>query len=122
MEQVSIQPNGEWQAHGQVEDEVKAEPQLDALDLLDGDDFLVSDVSYVGRSTNTPNTLAPTTGAHTPAPGASSRESSSISRPGGTKRTHEVIDLTLSDDEEPDEPVRKRQQYHHPSSRLPSFL
>lgn len=122
MEQVNIQPNGEWQAHGQVEDDVKAEPQLDALDLLDGDDFLVSDVSYVGRSTNTPNTLAPTTGAHTPAPGASSRESSSISRPGGTKRTHEVIDLTLSDDDEPDEPVRKRQQYHHPSSRLPGFL
>lgn len=122
VEQVDIQPNGEWKAHGHVEDEVKPEPQHDAFDLLDDDDLLISDVSYAGRSTNTPNTLAPTTGAHTPAPGASRESSSMAPRSGGTKRSHEVIDLTLSDDDEPPQPARKRQQYQHPGSRPPPFL
>lgn len=132
VEQVDIQPTGVWKAHGPMEDEVKSEPKYEAFDLLDDDDFEISSVSYVGRNANTPTTLAPTTAAPTPAaptPAAGvSREGSSMPRPGGTKRTHEVIDLTLSDDEDDDDepPQRppKRQQLSHPGSRghLPSFF
>lgn len=119
VEQVDIQPDGEWKAHGPVEDEVKEEPQYDAFDL-DDDDLVISEVSYVG---NLSSTAAPTTGGPTPAPGAS-REGSSMPKPGGTKRAHEVIDLTLSDDddEELPQPPTKRQQIHRPGSGLPSYF
>lgn len=110
VEQVDIEPNGQWKAHGTVEEEVEPEPQHEAL-AIDDDDLVISEISYVGnRGTNTPNTLAPTTNTPTPVT-AASREGSSMPRSGGNKRSHEVIDLTLSEDDEPPEPPRKRVQY-----------
>jgi E3 SUMO-protein ligase PIAS1 len=110
VEQVDIEPNGQWKAHGSVEQEEEPEPQHEAL-AIDDDDLVISEVSYVGnRGTNTPNTLAPTTSTPTPVT-AASREGSSMPRSGGNKRGHEVIDLTLSEDEEPPEPPRKKAQY-----------
>lgn len=118
VEQVDIQPDGEWKAHGPVEEEVKEEPQYDALDL-DDDDLVISEVSYVE---NLSSTAAPTTGGPTPAPGTS-REGSSMPRPGGTKRAHDVIDLTNSDDEEElPQPPNKRQQTHRTGSGPPSYF
>lgn len=116
MDQVDIQPNGEWKVHGSEEDEVKEEPKYDAFELEDDELAVISDVSFVGnRSTNTPNTLDRSTAVPTPAPGGS-REGSSISRPsGGNKRSAEVIDLTLSDDDdESPQPAAKRHQFRHP--------
>lgn len=110
VEQVDIEPNGQWKAHGSVEEEVEPEPQHEAL-AIDDDDLVISEISYVGnRGTNTPNTLAPTTSTPTPVT-AASREGSSMPRSGGNKRAYEVIDLTLSEDDEPPEPPRKKVQY-----------
>lgn len=118
-DQVDIEPNGQWKTHGPIED-VKPEPQYDALEL-DDDDIDISEFNMAAnRGPNTPNGLAPTPGVPTLATGAS-REGSLMSRPGGTKRTHEVIDLTLSDDDD-DEPPNKRPHFHRPGSGLPSYF
>ncbi|KAJ0116500.1 hypothetical protein J7T55_007480 [Diaporthe amygdali] len=111
VEQVDIEPNGQWKAHGSVEEEAEPEPEHEAL-AIDDDDLVISEISYVGnRGTNTPNTLAPTTSTPTPVT-AASREGSSMPRSGGNKRPHaEVIDLTLSDDEDAPQPPRKKAQY-----------
>lgn len=130
VEQVDIKPDGEWKAHKPVEEEeVKPEPRYDAYDL-DDDDFVVSEVSPAGnrststpggyRSTHTPANLAPPTGAPTPGPEVS-REGSSMSRSGGNKRSHDVIDLTLSDDDDEPQPPPKRQQFNRPGAGYPSF-
>lgn len=129
MDQVDIQPNGEWKVHGAEEEAVQPEPQSEAFEIEDDGFAVISDISHVGnRSTNTPPTLDRSTAVPTPAPGAS-REGSSISRPsagGSNKRPAEVIDLTLSDDEDDDRPAPKRQQFRHPGygdldSRTPLF-
>lgn len=111
VEQVDIEPDGKWKAHGSVEEEMEPEPHHESY-AIDDDDLVISEISYVGnRGTNTPNTLAPTTSTPTPVT-AASREGSSMPRSGGNKRSHaEVIDLTLSEDEEPPEPPRKKVQY-----------
>ena len=119
VEKVDIEPEGQWKAHGEVEDVVKPEFQHEAFDL-DDDDLV--EVNFSGnRGTNTPNTLAPT--PNTPTPGAAaSRESSSMPRTGSNKRTHAVIDLTLSDDDEPPQPPSKRLQYRTGSAYPPSYV
>lgn len=129
VDQVDIQPDARWKVHGSADaQEVKPEPQYGGAFNLDDDDdeFEILDTSFpAGRSTATPvaygNTrtpinLAPSTGVPTPASGAS-REGSSLSRSGGTaKRSHEVIDLTLSED---DEPAPKRQHFNTPGIGYP---
>lgn len=119
VEKVDIEPDGQWKAHGEVEDVVKSDSQQEAFDV-DDDDLV--EVDFVGnRETNTPNTLAPT--PNTPTPGtAASREGSSMPRTGQNKRPHaEVIDLTLSDDDEPPRSA-KRLQYRTGSAYPPSFV
>lgn len=111
MDQVDIQPNGEWQAHGPVEDSAEPESQKDAFEVEDDD---LVEVGFVGRSNGSVYSAGPVMGVPTPSSGAS-REGSSMPRPGGTKRSHaEVIDLTLSDDDEAPEPPQKRPQYSRP--------
>ncbi|KAL1868464.1 E3 SUMO-protein ligase pli1 [Diaporthe australafricana] len=121
VEQVDIEPNGQWKAHGSIEEELEPEPEHEAF-AIDDDDLVISEISYVGnRGTNTPNTLAPTTSTPTPVT-AASREGSSMPRSGGNKRSHaEVIDLTLSEDEEAPQPPRKKMQYG-PGSAYSSYL
>lgn len=110
---MDIEPNGQWKAHGPVEDEAELEPQQDAFEV-DDDDLV--EVGYVGRSNSTAHNVIHPMGVPTPSSGAS-REGSSMPRPGGTKRSHaEVIDLTLSDDDdEVPQPPQKRPQYNRPS-------
>lgn len=115
VEKVDIEPDGQWKAHGEIEDVVRPESRQEAFEL-DDDDLV--EVNFNGnRGTNTPNTLAPT--PNTPTPGtAASRESSSMPRTGSNKRSHAVIDLTLSDDDEPPQPPSKR-LYRHSSIYSP---
>lgn len=131
VEQIDIQPDGQWKAHGPVEEQqVKPEPQYDAYNL-DDDDLVISEVNFSGgrdtstpgeyRSTHTPANLVPQTGAPTPASGAS-REGSSMPRSGGNKRSHDVIDLTLSDDDDAEPlPPSKRQQFNRLGAGYPPF-
>ncbi|KAF3770445.1 hypothetical protein M406DRAFT_354454 [Cryphonectria parasitica EP155] len=112
VEQIDIEPSGRWKMHKPTEALANPEPQYDAFEL-DDDDLVVSEINQSrDYSTNSPNTVGPATGVLTPASGFSKEGSSSISRPGGTKRAHEVIDLTLSDedDEESSQPPSKRIQ------------
>lgn len=113
VDQVDIQPNGEWKAHRPVEDEVDQEPQRDAYEV-DDDDLV--EVGSAGRSNSSAfDVVGLGLGFPTPSSGAS-REGSSMPRPGGTKRSHaDVIDLTLSDDDDTPQPPPKRQQYSRPS-------
>lgn len=131
VEQVDIKPDGNWKAHGPVEEEeLKPEPRYDAYNL-DDDDFSISEVSHAGgrststpggyRSTHTPANFPPSTFAPTPGTEAS-REGSSMPRSGGNKRSHDVIDLTLSDDDDDDpQPPPKRQQFNRPGAGYPSY-
>lgn len=111
VEQVDIEPSGEWRAHG-VEEEVKPEPSITPF-AVDDDDLVISEVSFIGgdRSTTTPNRSAPFIGTPTT---AASRESSTLPRSGSKSNKRpisQVIDLTLSDDDEPAQPPPKRQHY-----------
>ena len=111
VEQVDIEPSGEWKAHG-IEEEVKPEPRITPF-AVDDDDLVISEVSFLGgdRSTTTPNRSAPFFGTPTT---AASRESSAMPKSGSKSNKRpiaEVIDLTLSDDDEPSEPAPKRQHY-----------
>lgn len=114
MDQVDIQPNGEWKAHRPVEDDAEPKPQRDAFEV-DDDDLV--EVGFVGHRNNTAHNVAPALGVPTPSSGAS-REGSSMPRSGGTKRSHtEFIDLTLSDDDdETSQPPQKRPHYDRPSA------
>lgn len=136
-EQVDIQPDGRWKVHGSAQArEVRPEPEHDTFNL-DDDEPEVSDTSLAGgRSTaasasygrtHTPNGYSFLPAAPTPTSG-STREGSSISRSGGgavsgvavaggaAKRKHEVIDLTISDDEDDEQPAPKRQDFNRPGA------
>lgn len=109
---MDIQPNGEWKAHRPVEDDPDPEPKRDAFEV--DDDDLVEVVS--GHRNSNAHNVAPALGVPTPSSGAS-REGSSMPRSGGTKRSLDVIDLTLSDDDdETSQPPQKRPQYGRPSA------
>ncbi|CAN8097222.1 unnamed protein product [Discula destructiva] len=124
VEQVDIQPDGEWMDHKPVEtQQVKPDPRYEEAFNVDDDELDTSEVSFAsGRKLATPadpgtsRTNFPAIyGVPTPSSGAS-REGSSMPRSGGAaKRTHEVIDLTLSDDDD-ELPPPKRQQFNRPGA------
>lgn len=111
VEQVSIEPNGNWTVPGGKVAASAATPSQEAS-LVDDDDIVVSEVSKVGggrASLSTPHLATPTS--------AASRDTSSAPR-SSNKRPVEVIDLTLSDDDDvPARPV-KRANY---GSGFPGF-
>ncbi|KAK6073630.1 MIZ/SP-RING zinc finger [Seiridium cupressi] len=115
-DQVTIEPDGKWRTEAPAEPEpkrarVSAAHSMSSIKVDDDDDIVaLDDFSPPSRrTTQTPNrsTLG------TPAANGSS------STPSGTrKRTAEVIDLTLSSDDEDDAPIRpppKRQNTTVPS-------
>ncbi|KAF2657389.1 hypothetical protein K491DRAFT_741916 [Lophiostoma macrostomum CBS 122681] len=117
-DQVTIEPNGEWH-HTQpgndqtprtngygngYADSYDEDSEEDLVDITDSR----SRVSAIkSEAVPTPQSLART-------PPLSSREASSAPRT-GSKRTSEVIDLTLSDEDEPSRPAKKV-AYSTPSS------
>lgn len=111
-EQVTIEPNGRW-SHVN-ENQTSRNGATSKYDDEDSDDLVeISDyrvASLKTEASNTPLSLART-------PPLSSREASTVaSAPRtGSKRASDVIDLTLSDDDEPPRPVKKV-AYNTPNS------
>jgi E3 SUMO-protein ligase PIAS1 len=104
VDQVTIEASGEWST-----DKAKTPPRHGPQDDSDDDDVIeVSD--YRVSAIKDEAALTPTSLSTPPLP---SREASTVPR-SGTKRTAEVVDLTLSDDDEAPRPVKK--VYRTPSS------
>jgi E3 SUMO-protein ligase PIAS1 len=102
-DQVTIEASGEWSTN-----KAKTPPRHGPQDDSDDDVIEVSD--YRVSAIKDEAALTPTSLSTPPLP---SREASTVPR-SGTKRTAEVVDLTLSDDDEPPRPVKK--VYRTPSS------
>ncbi|KHN97668.1 Zinc finger, MIZ-type [Metarhizium album ARSEF 1941] len=108
LENVTIEPNGHWLMKTFRDENLKpcTDPTFD-----DDDELEISEINIVGRRLETPKTTTPIIG--TPASGG--RESSAnaphgVAANSAKRPAAAVIDLTLSsDDEEPLERPRKRQ-------------
>lgn len=101
-DQVTIQPNGEWS----TEKEPSPPPRRNgyaAQDDSDDDLIEISDINDRIRAIKSETAPTPISLGTPPIP---SREPSTAPR-SGNKRTAEVVDLTLSDDEEPVRPAKK---------------
>ncbi|KAF2463751.1 uncharacterized protein BDR25DRAFT_244893 [Lindgomyces ingoldianus] len=123
-DQVTIEPNGDWSNGNKTEPQpyrngsTAAHEDNSDDELVEIPDYRVSAIK--SEAIYTPLSMAQTTPL-------SSREASTAPRT-GQKRTSEVIDLTLSDDDEPSRPAKKV-AYHTPSSlpdpsrryQMPSF-
>ncbi|KAI0013693.1 PINIT domain-containing protein [Xylariaceae sp. FL0662B] len=127
LEQVTIEPDGQWRIQG-AEPEPNKSRQSGASARIDDDDLaIVSDSRGLGNGV----TASPMSGTNTfstpsrpflssgSTPDGRSREASNAPRSGSNKRPAEVIDLTLSSDED-DEPIVRapKRQYHGPSHGL----
>jgi E3 SUMO-protein ligase PIAS1 len=103
-DQVTIEASGEWSL-----DKTATPPRNGPQD--DSDDDLIEILDYRVATIKEEATLTPTSLSTPPLP---SRETSTVPR-SGNKRTAEVVDLTLSDDDEPPRPAKKV-AYRTPSS------
>ncbi|OCK84814.1 hypothetical protein K432DRAFT_413769 [Lepidopterella palustris CBS 459.81] len=128
-ESVTIEPNGKWSQSSSSENQAPRngatssyDEDGDEDDLVEISDYRVTNIK--NEASNTPFSLART-------PPLSSREASTAAPAprSSHKRTSEVIDLTLSDDDEPPRPAKKV-AYNTPNSlpdpsrngyRLPSL-
>ncbi|KAF2261189.1 zf-MIZ-domain-containing protein [Lojkania enalia] len=112
-DQVTIQPNGEWSQANKPENQtIRNGHSAAQQDDSDDDDDLI-DITD-SRISAIKNEVAHTPLSMTRTTPLSSREASTAPR-AGSKRTSEVIDLTLSDDDEPVRPAKKV-AYSTPSS------
>ncbi|KAK4034084.1 PINIT domain-containing protein [Parachaetomium inaequale] len=103
VEQVTIEPNGEWAVPGAKKE---ATPHQEAS-YLDDDDIVVSQVIVTaGRATTAPTQAAPAPHLATPT-SVASRDTSAAPRSSNKRPAPEVIDLTLSDEDEPPRPVKR---------------
>jgi E3 SUMO-protein ligase PIAS1 len=109
-DQVTIQPSGEWST-----DSDPSPPRRNGYSAQDDsdDDELVEISDYRDRVTAIKSEAAPTP-VSLSTPPLPSRETSTAPR-SNNKRPSEVVDLTLSDDDEPPRPAKKV-AYHTPSS------
>lgn len=98
-DQVTIEPNGEWS----TEKDVSPQNSGYKTRAYDSDDDLIEIPDYRIRAIKSEAAPTPISLSTPPLP---SRETSSAPR-SGNKRTSEVVDLTLSDDEEPVRPAKK---------------
>ncbi|KAJ4366889.1 E3 SUMO-protein ligase pli1 [Neocucurbitaria cava] len=98
-DQVTIEPSGEWST------EKDTPPKRNGFNATedDSDDDLVEIPDYRIRAIKSEAAPTPTSLSTPPLP---SRETSTAPR-SGNKRTSEVVDLTLSDDDEPVRPTKK---------------
>lgn len=123
QEQVTIEPDGEWRAQAAEPERKRSRYSSNSARLDDDDDLsIVSDSRTFNSATvvpklenssyATPSYLNPGTpnGRST---ATASREPSSVPKSGGTKRPAEVIDLTLSSDEDDEPIVRPPKRQNH---------
>ena len=107
QDQVTIEPNGEWRKEATEREPKRPRYSTQSAKIEDDDDIsIVSDPrAFIVPKIENPYTT-PSQSLFNPATPNStatgSREPSSVPRSGGSKRPAEVIDLTLSSDE--DEP------------------
>lgn len=111
LEQVTIEPSGEWSIPG-PQNSTPRKSTSASFDIIDDLEISVPDRAVVSKSSATPNrSIAPSLG--TPSM-VDSRESTAPRPSGGTSTKRPapaVIDLTLSsDDEDSAPPPPKRQQ------------
>jgi len=117
QEQVTIEPDGQWHVNSGAEEAVVDEGHNHEPSYIDDDDdALIVSFAASGRNLATPNRLAAQRVA-TPLTGGS-REGSSMPRSGSKRPIAEVIDLTLSDDDEPAPPPAKRQNTGQPMAAI----
>jgi E3 SUMO-protein ligase PIAS1 len=95
-DQVTIQPNGEWSTEKDVKPRQNGHHD-------DSDDDLIEIPDYRVQAIKTEAALTPTSLSTPP---LHSRETSTAPR-SAQKRNSEVVDLTLSDDDEPVRPTKK---------------
>ena len=116
VEQVTIEPNGEWAVPGAKKE---ATPNQEAS-YLDDDDIVVSQVTKTaGRASTGPAQVAASTPHLATPTSVASRDTSAAPRSSKKRPAPEVIDLTLSDDDdEPPRPV-KRSNYGGGYSTVP---
>lgn len=123
QDQVTIEPDGRWHAPGLEGEtiETSRESHDDASYIDDDDDALIiSDISFVGvdRSCVTPGQAAPGMGTPTTIGSYGSHSIPRASSSSGKRPISQVIDLTLSDDDEPPDPAPKRQNFGPPSTYM----
>lgn len=111
-DQVTIDPSGNWSTGSTATPASNQNGYHDSYDD-ESDEDLVEVPDFRIRSIK--NEAVPTPQSYVQTPPLSSREASSVPRT-GNKRKSEVIDLTLSDDEEPPRPAKKVNSYNAPSS------
>ncbi|KAK4123893.1 hypothetical protein N657DRAFT_690543 [Parathielavia appendiculata] len=105
VEQVTIEPNGEWAVPGAKK---QATPNRQEASFVDDDDIVISEITRTGgRSTAAPS-LPPAPTPHLATPtSVASRDTSAAPRSSNKRTADEVIDLTLDDsDDEPPPPKR----------------
>ncbi len=120
---MTIEPDGQWRNQAAEPEHKRARYSSNSAKVEDDDDISILSDSrgldgasmipkFENNSFATPSHFNPAT-PNSRSAATTSREPSSVARSGGVKRPAEVIDLTLSSDEE-DEPVSrppKRQNY-----------
>ncbi|KAK6950098.1 hypothetical protein Daesc_008424 [Daldinia eschscholtzii] len=117
-EQVTIEPDGQWRIKSEDPEPTRSRPPNGAKIEDDDDLSILSDTNAFSNGATGGSIGGARTGLGTPSrsllsggtPNGSLRETPNTQRSGSSKRPAEVIDLTLSSDEE-DEPIRppKRQ-------------
>lgn len=107
-DQVTIDPNGKWSS-GNSSTSASRNNGYDDHYNDDSDEDLVEVPDFRSRSIK--GEARPTPQSYVQTPPLSSREASSVPRT-GSKRKSEVIDLTLSDDDEPARPNKKVNSYN----------
>ncbi|KAK3296217.1 PINIT domain-containing protein [Chaetomium fimeti] len=104
VEQVTIEPNGEWAIPGAKKEET---PNHEAS-YVDDDDVVVSQVTKTaGRASIAPSQAAASTPHLATPTSVGSRDNSAAPRSSKKRPAPEIIDLTLSDDDEPPRPVKR---------------
>lgn len=104
LEQVTIEPDGKWSTPT-PQSETRRQSSQHEASLLDDDDLILGQVN--SRTTSTPIR----SGYSYNTPAQDSREASSMPRSGTSSKrpAAEVIDLTLSDDEDnPPRPTKRQ--------------
>ncbi|KAH6622013.1 E3 SUMO-protein ligase PIAS1 [Boeremia exigua] len=99
-DQVTISPTGEWST------QAASPPRRNGIAADDSDDDFIEIVDPTDSRVSGIKGEAVQTPAYLSTPPNPSREPSTAPR-SGTKRTSEVVDLTLSDDDEPPRPAKK---------------
>ena len=101
---MTIEPNGEWAVPGAKKQTISNQ----GASFVDDDDIIVSQVTTMPVRSTATASIASVSTSHLATPtSAASRDTSAAPRSSNKRPAPEVIDLTLSDDDEPPRPVKR---------------